>query len=214
MDSKEKIIAAAIEVFAEKGKHGARMEEIAARASVNKAMLYYFYTSRENLYIEVLAVIFRDISKHISDSIRQLMPAASSYDDRIKVIVKSHHEAYSFNLNYTKLMLEAMATEQDDLKKAVELSKKTDSAAEQQVITPEKFHKFIKEGIAKGELRKVDSAQLLISIVGMNLIYFLSQPIARVFMECGIKDEPKFIKARQESITDILLNGIMTKRSA
>ncbi|MCK4966429.1 helix-turn-helix transcriptional regulator, partial [bacterium] len=38
--TKEKIIQAAVEVFAEKGKHGARMEEIAGRAGVNKSMLY------------------------------------------------------------------------------------------------------------------------------------------------------------------------------
>jgi TetR/AcrR family transcriptional regulator len=213
MDTKAKIIAAAIEVFAEKGKHGARMEEIAARASVNKAMLYYFYTTRENLYIEVLAFIFREISKNIGDNIRRLMPKATAYDDKIKMIVKSHFDAYSFNLNYTKLILEAMAIAQDDLKKAVELSKNLDSSEKEQVITPEKFHEFIKEGVAKGIFRKVDSAQLLISIVGMNLIYFLSQPIARVFAECGIVDESKFLKTRQESVTDILLNGLMAKRS-
>lgn len=214
MDSKEKIISAAIEVFAEKGKHGARMEEIAAKAGINKAMPYYFYTTKENLYIEVLAAIFREISKHIQNGIEQALPKASSYADKIKVIVQSHFEAYSFNVNYTRVMLEAMATQQDDMKKAIALSKKADAAADRRVITPEKFRAFIEKGISEGVLRKVDPEQLLISIIGMNLIHFISQPIAHAFAECGISDNDKFIMTRQESIIDVLLNGILAKGNA
>ncbi len=65
METKAKIISAAIEVFAVKGKHGARMEEIAEKANVNKALLYYYYTSKDLLFKEVLKNIIHTISKSL-----------------------------------------------------------------------------------------------------------------------------------------------------
>jgi len=47
--AKERIRAAALSLFAEKGFDGARVDEIAARAQVNKALIYYYYESKEKL---------------------------------------------------------------------------------------------------------------------------------------------------------------------
>ena len=54
MKSRDKILQAAIPVFAGKGRHGAHMEEIAAHARINKAMIYYIFHSKDELYFEVL----------------------------------------------------------------------------------------------------------------------------------------------------------------
>ena len=49
-DRKEKILIEAIKVFIEKGKYGARMQEIADKAEINKAMLHYYFTDKDTLY--------------------------------------------------------------------------------------------------------------------------------------------------------------------
>src|SRR5688500_18108075 len=54
LHARERILAAATEVFAEIGFAGARIDEIAARAGVNKAMLYYYVGDKERLYAAVL----------------------------------------------------------------------------------------------------------------------------------------------------------------
>ena len=54
INKKGRILEAAKKEFAEKGLEGARMEAIAGRAGVNKALLHYHYSSKENLYKEVL----------------------------------------------------------------------------------------------------------------------------------------------------------------
>ncbi|QAA32460.1 hypothetical protein C1I91_12870 [Clostridium manihotivorum] len=53
-DTKQKLLDSAIEVFSEKGFDGARVDEIAARAKVNKAMLYYYFNSKEKLFEELI----------------------------------------------------------------------------------------------------------------------------------------------------------------
>lgn len=50
---------AATQEFAERGYDAARVDRIAARARVNKAMLYYHYGSKQALYVEVLREMFR-----------------------------------------------------------------------------------------------------------------------------------------------------------
>ncbi len=56
-ESKERILAAAELVFAEKGFDGARVDEIAKRAGVNKALIYYYFKSKD----EILEVLFRKL---------------------------------------------------------------------------------------------------------------------------------------------------------
>jgi len=56
--TKEKLLQAAEKIFAQKGLDGARVDEIAASAGVNKRMIYHYFGGKENLYLEVLKVNF------------------------------------------------------------------------------------------------------------------------------------------------------------
>src|ERR1700682_3357617 len=52
------ILTAALEEFAHEGAAGARTDEIARRAGVNKALLYYYFKDKEGLYAEDLEQVF------------------------------------------------------------------------------------------------------------------------------------------------------------
>ncbi len=52
-ETEKKIINAATAVFMEKGKDGARMQEIADKAGINKALLHYYFRSKEKLFTNV-----------------------------------------------------------------------------------------------------------------------------------------------------------------
>ena len=65
----EKILGAAGEVFAEQGYAGARVDEIARRAGVNKAMLYYHVGDKAELYSRVLDVFFQDLSGRLARAV-------------------------------------------------------------------------------------------------------------------------------------------------
>ena len=53
-NTREKIIKVAFQVFVEKGYDGARMQEIAEKAGVNKAMIYYYFNSKELLFEKII----------------------------------------------------------------------------------------------------------------------------------------------------------------
>ena len=59
--SRAEILKAAVAVFAEFGLAGARVDEIAARAGVNKALLYHYYSGKEGLFAAALESVYADI---------------------------------------------------------------------------------------------------------------------------------------------------------
>ncbi|MEM6160997.1 TetR family transcriptional regulator [Erwinia sp. P6884] len=61
---KKRILAAALTTFAEFGLQGARMEQIAERAETTKRMVVYHFTSKENLYVQVLEQVYQEIRAH------------------------------------------------------------------------------------------------------------------------------------------------------
>lgn len=57
--SKQRILAAAEQEFAQKGFYGARVDEIAAHAKINKRMIYAYFGDKESLYLQVLSQVYR-----------------------------------------------------------------------------------------------------------------------------------------------------------
>ncbi|WP_434511241.1 TetR/AcrR family transcriptional regulator [Desulfitobacterium sp. AusDCA] len=59
--SRARILKAATEIFALKGPEGSRVDEIAEKAGINKRMLYHYFGSKEDLYVEVLRTNYHEI---------------------------------------------------------------------------------------------------------------------------------------------------------
>ena len=64
-----KILEAARGVFAERGYSGARMDEIAGRAGVNKATLYYQIGDKDTLYAGVIHQVLGDVASKIAAAV-------------------------------------------------------------------------------------------------------------------------------------------------
>lgn len=66
-NSKEKIINVAEEIFAEKGFDGARVDEIAKKAGVNKALIYYYFDSKDDILKSLFITLLTDVEKIFSN---------------------------------------------------------------------------------------------------------------------------------------------------
>ncbi|MHB2150564.1 TetR/AcrR family transcriptional regulator [Calditrichota bacterium LG25] len=84
----EQILQIAMQVFVEKGWHGARMQEIADRAGINKAMLHYYFRSKERLYTAVLEKLFLKFVNSIGDS---FIPG-QTFAETLRIFLDRFHE--------------------------------------------------------------------------------------------------------------------------
>lgn len=75
-DSRERVLAAAGAEFAARGFDGAKVDRIAARARVNKAMIYYHFKNKAALYREILVDVFRTIADAVATSVTPGAPDA------------------------------------------------------------------------------------------------------------------------------------------
>ena len=204
MDSRTRILNAAVRVFAEKGLHGARMDDIGAKAGINKAMVYYYYSDKENLFQSVLNMIIGQI---YADIIQGMADVDVHKGDPVHILeqfVRLHFTAFSRNKEWSRLFLDVLSNRPESLRKAFLYAFETENVREQKLV----FQAF-ERGIREGIFRDIDFMQLFISIIGMNIIYFLARPIAEFILDVNIRDEQAFLKEREESIVDLLLRGVL-----
>lgn len=203
--SKEKILEAAIRIAALKGKHGTRIEEIAREAGINKALVYYYFTTKDNLFFEVLKTIFTEMFQDTLHRISVDISEGRNHREIICNYIRYSFQSYNKNPDYTRIMIDAISTGMDEIPKALEIV--YNNAA----LSPtSQLLNTIQDGIDKQIFRKVDPVQTIISITGMTFIYFLSRNIIN-FFGMNVENEDEFIKSRTDNVIDLILNGMLTR---
>jgi AcrR family transcriptional regulator len=86
--TREKILAAALAEFSEKGIAGARVDAIATRAQVNKRMLYYYFGSKDELFQEILQRRLVDRPIHVGfSSLGERQREIERDDDYVRLVM-------------------------------------------------------------------------------------------------------------------------------
>ena len=102
-----KIIAGALAEFAEHGYEGARMDRIADRAGVNKAMIYYHYKGKENLYTSIIRETAEGIRIYIAGKMKQ---EAQSLDEIIVMFDFFADYLHGLDLNFIRILMREISS--------------------------------------------------------------------------------------------------------
>src|SRR5215469_7743658 len=103
-ETRQRILDAALREFAAHGLAGARTETIAAAAGVNKALLYYYFDSKDALYQAAL----EDIAAHVRDTTMAMLMADASPGERILRAALSHFDRILSQQVFQSLMQQEM----------------------------------------------------------------------------------------------------------
>ncbi len=169
--TRTRILDAAVREFSENGLAGARTEQIAEVAHVNKALLYYYFKSKDALY----AAALESIAEGVRATSLAVLDAGGSAGERFLRSTLDHFDRIHTNWRFQSLMQQEMVRlhrgEENALAPLVETVFKPLTARLQEVID---------EGVASGELIAVDSLQIRYAALGANVFYFLSAPMMRL----------------------------------
>jgi TetR/AcrR family transcriptional regulator len=209
MKSRDRILSAAIPVFARKGRHGAHMEEIAALAHINKAMIYYIFHNKDELYLEVLKFVFNEASFSISEISDEDIKNRDGYVEILSEFISTQITFFNENRQYTKIMVNAMSNADAEIPLAIQYFKSNHGGNTPTV----RLKKVIESGKRDKFIRNVDTDHLIISMIGMVIIYFFSQSITEA-LDIEVKDEKLFLEERRKSIIDLVLNSILINSPA
>ncbi len=194
---KAEILEAALHEFSLHGKQGARMQTIADDAGVNKALLHYYFTSKENLYHEVLQRILALGLFNIGSSFN----AELSPKEQIENVISNYFQFFRSNPELPRMMMWEVTANPDTMG---QIFNKTITQSDNPL--PQMMEKVLKDGIASGEFKEVDTRQFLVTLLGTIAFYFIAKPL--IWNVLSIGDEESFLNARETHIKRILLAGL------
>lgn len=114
--TEEKIFEAAKEVFAERGMEGARMQEIADRAGINKSLLHYYFRTKEKLF----SAVFDDLAEMIFMKFAQIFSRELPFEEKIKHFFSEHIDFLKANPGLPLFILSEINRSPDRMKKLTE----------------------------------------------------------------------------------------------
>ena len=193
--TEEQIFDAASRVFQQDGYAGARMQQIADEANINKSMLHYYYRSKEKLFREV----FQKQLARFFPSIFEILGSELSLDKKIPRLIDAYYDFLQDNPNVVQFVIQEMNNHPGEFKRFMK---------EKNIHPPASFAGQIKREIEEGKMDPVDPRQLLISIVGLILFPFIAQMMVKTVFDMEEDDYLKFLKDRKWFMTDFILNAI------
>jgi AcrR family transcriptional regulator len=196
--ARERLLRAAEEVFALKGYAGAGTQEIAARAGLQKRMLFYYFSGKDDLYAQVLDGFLQGIRDiHIRFH-------GDPGPVGLRQIIAGLTRLVAANPNPVRILVREIMDDGPHLARVVE-----------RYVGP-----LFADGIAEtrrnmdaGVFGRDDPMQVLVNIGGVTIFYLLIAPLLRRIWQ---RDPlaPETIEERIESAARFALNGLMARKEA
>jgi TetR/AcrR family transcriptional regulator len=163
-DTRQRILAAAAEVFASIGFAGARVDDIAAKAGINKAMLYYHVGDKDRLYETVLT----DTVERVPPVLRAALENVATPAEKIQCLLDTIATFGTSNPQFVPIMLREIASGGATL-------------PDEMIVRMAGIFRIVAEvlaeGRAAGAFRETDPLLTHVSLVGGMMFLIASHPI-------------------------------------
>ncbi len=193
--TKEKIVQAAHDVFIRKGMDGARMQEIADEAGINKALLHYYFHSKQQLFNEV----FYGILSRLIPGVIEIFKSDNSFMDKIEAIV-SEYDSFMFRNPYLpQFVIREINRDPDQLS----------GFMSDQGLDFELVERMINQEINAGNIRPVTFPHLFANLIGMIVIPYLARPLfqRKLFRNDTVKYD-QFLQERKKVIASFVRQAL------
>src|SRR5208337_2258037 len=201
-ETRSRILDAALTEFAANGLAGARTEQIASAAGVNKALLYYYYESKERLYAAALEMV----SARVRDRSMAVFLREASPGERMLRAALDHFDRILTQREFQSLMQqEMMRLHKGETAELPILVKRVFSP----LMTM--FQSMVREGIASRELIDAEWMQIVLAALGANVFYFLSAPVWRQTVPFEPFDT-EVLRARRVALVEFLGQALFQDR--
>jgi len=189
------ILDAARKVFVQHGFDGTTMQMIADESGINKALLHYYYRSKDRLFE---AVFIEAFSKMIPN-LMKIFTTDSDFFEKVRGFVDVY---ISTLLQYPQIPLFILHELRRNPDRIVELIKSTG-------VKPEQFMNLIKQEIQKGTIVPIDPLQLMVNLLALCIFPFAARPMIQGFIfknDAGAYQV--FLENRKKEVADFIIKAI------
>jgi AcrR family transcriptional regulator len=195
MTTEEKIFNAARIVFQKKGFAGARMQEIADEAGINKAMLHYCFKNKELLFKAVFMTAFSQLAPQINE----IFNSEDTVFDKIKKFTHSYISFVILNPYLPPFVIQEMNNNPEFVMSFLNNANRPN---------PTVLISQIEREIANGIIKPVNPKQLLLDIFSMTVFPFAAQMMVKGMIQISDAEFNQMMEERKTSIAEQIINSI------
>lgn len=202
-ETEQRILDAARAVFVRKGTAGARMQEIAAEAGVNQALLHYYFRSKERLS----AAVFQQFAARLFPALIETLGSDISLDEKIDRFVA----IYLDNLQRTPFLPAYLLSELHHHPERVEQMLASIAGGAPGAVMRPLFRKLeaqIAERVRAGTMRPMAAEQFAVNLISLCIFPFAARPMFRIMFEMDDARFAAFIDRRKTEIPAFFRNAI------
>jgi TetR/AcrR family transcriptional regulator len=206
-NTEQRIFEAARLVFLEKGLAGARMQEIADVAGINKSLLHYYFRTKEKLF----EGIFNEVILRISSGLELTFKEDMNVMGRIRALVDIYIDVLSENRYLPFFVLNEMSQNPE---------KFAGLFVEHVVVHMRQFISQIVDEVEKGTINPIHPVHLLLNVLSLIIFPFAALPVmAQIIQNSGLAenipamDMDSFLKDRKRVVYQFIENALVPKKS-
>ena len=189
------ILDTARQIFIEKGFDGARMQEIADKAGINKALLHYYYRSKQKLF----EAIFDESFQKIIPRILEFMGSSDSLALKIEQFVSSYIDILIENPHLPSFVLHELNRNPHRIGNMVLESG----------INPNLIKNHLAEQMSKENYKSIDAQELVVNMISLCIFPFVARPILQtVLFDKDPEKYKQFIGNRKKEVTRFILRAL------
>ncbi len=197
LNAEQKIIDAAAEVFEERGFEGARMQQIADKAGINKALLHYYFRSKDLLFEKVFLLVAGKIFSKFFDAFN----SEGTIFEKIERFILVHQDLLYNNRKFPIYFFNEITRNPELVRKLI--AKLDFSMNFENVI--EQFEQEKNAGIIR---KDVEIPHLMINVLSLSIFPYIGRPVIEEIMNEFDLNYEKFLDERRSMIAQFVINSI------
>ncbi len=189
------ILDAARKVFLENGYDGTTMQMIATEAGINKALLHYYYRSKDRLF----EAIFLEAFSKMIPNLMKIFISDLDFNQKIRAFVDAYITAL---MQYPQIPLFILHELHRNPGRIIDLVKSTG-------LNPEFFFKAVTDEAAQGNIIVIDPRQLIVNMLALCIFPFAARPMIQGFIfHNDEKAFDQFLKERKAVVADFIIKAL------
>ncbi len=194
-----KIMEAAMAEFLEKGFSGARMQNIADNAGMNKALLHYYYRNKESLFKQVFLDVLIDMFSMLTD----IIETEIDFESKLNKLVKSYMNYLIEHRQFPLFLLNEIYRNPEIVDQVLRESDVTE--------TWDKFYNELCQSQKNGDVIELNPAHIIVTIVSLVVFPVAASNVITRFADISQSEYYEFLQERIDIIPEFLIKALLKK---
>ena len=202
-DTEQRILDAAHRVFIRHGTAGARMQEIADEARVNKALLHYYFRSKNRLSDAVFQRVARGIFARLSETAGSDL----ELEDKVRQIIAIYLDQLSKTPYVPAYVISELNQHPERAQQFFDAAR---PSGDPKAVPPflAKVATQIQARVRAGVMRPMPPQQFIANLVSLCVFPFAARPMLAAILGLDDKAFKEFVAERKEGLADFFLGGL------